>query len=142
MTTPPYARATAHGSYLILELLCAGDVEGETATSIGNPGRFGQVIMRSPINFAASEEALTLLRKLKSGGDSIGDVDWFRTMDGKEAAFSWLGGPKRLIDTDDPEIETARSFLGNSLPAEQLRKLCTIVPNEPPAEAIEAIDSR
>ena len=122
------ARITAYLGVLVCETLATASNK-DCALSIDNPGRIGQVFMNTKETLGVSEEAIELLKKIKIGRDSIGDVDWFESVQGD--VFGWLGGPKTIKDTAD-ELETARGF--------RIRSYVS-VPNDVPADAKAAIDS-
>jgi hypothetical protein len=123
-----YAKVTAHRGFLIFELLVDKSNE-EVATNLDRPGNLGQVIMNTKKNVGISDEAMALLKTVKNSYDAIGDVDFFATVDEKNA-FSWLGGPREI--KDPKSIEGARNTNWD-LPYIK-------IPNEPPAGAIEVID--
>jgi hypothetical protein len=76
-----------------------------------------------------SEEALVLLKTIKRGRDSIGDVDWWAVDDGS-SAFGWFGPMCRLIEP--AEAETSRQFkIGEYVS----------IPNDVPEGARAAIDA-
>ena len=95
------------------------------------PGRIGCVICDTKANLGISEEALILLEGIRRGGDDLGDVDWWKCDDGT-VAFSWIGGPCRLIHPE--KAETGRDF-------RMFREACAIIPNETPEEARDMIDT-
>lgn len=101
-----HAKITAHRGILVFDLL-ATESSDEVATSLDRPGNMGQVIMNTAKNLGVSAEALQLLRSLKRGHDSLGDIDWFKTRDGQHA-FSWLGAPHAL--KDPKTAETSRQY--------------------------------
>jgi len=58
------------------------------------PGQLGFVVDANSVDI--QPEALELLKAIKKGRDSLGDVDVFSA--GDKVIFGWLGGPLRLID--------------------------------------------
>lgn len=60
------------------------------------------------------QEAVDILKKLKKSSSSFGDIDVFKTGNGK-TIISWLGGPMRIIDPNicegsrnyDPDLLTS-----------------------------------
>ena len=94
------------------------------------PGKIGCVLVDTKKFLEVSEEALTLMEKVKRCSDDIGDIDWFKSDKG-DAVFCWLGNFKAIFDCR--EIVGSRTY-------SVFRDQCIIVPNNPPAGAIEAID--
>lgn len=126
-----HAKITAHRGFLIFDLLATCSIEDEVATSIDRPGNFGQVIMNTAKNVGISPEALELLKKIKPGRDSIGDVDWFSSDDGMDN-FAWIGGPKAIKDTRDSDLAGSRDY--------RIRETFVSIPNESDPGAIAAIE--
>ena len=124
-----HAKVTAHKGNLVLELLAEKSIENQVITTLDTPFTIGQVIMDTGTHLGISAEALELLNGIKRDNDDFGDVDWFRTSDGK-ACFGWLGGPKRLCDPS--RIEGSSSYESN-LPHIQ-------IPNDVPDGARQCID--
>lgn len=106
--TTVHANVTAYKGRLVMELLAKISIEGAVATSLDTPGNMGQVIMNTKEHLGVSKEALELLKTVKPGRDSMGDIDWFATSDGNHA-FSWLGGPYNIAKPSD--IEGSRSYV-------------------------------
>lgn len=131
---PPYARVTAYQGFLICEMLTSDDIEEEVA--VVGPGRLGNVVMRTAANLAMSVEAIELFRTIKRGRDCIGDVNWFRTQDGKGSAFSWWGGFKELFKAD--QATACRDSL-TFYSTDQLKQMCVVIPNDVPEGAMHAI---
>ncbi|MFA5489963.1 MAG: hypothetical protein WC284_12200 [Candidimonas sp.] len=124
-----HAKIVAYKGLILCELLTHHDVDDEVATSIGNPDRFGQVIMNSAKNVGISAEALALLQTLKKGTGSLGDIDWFRAEDG-DGVFGWIGAVRAIFDPKNCETSRDyRSDLGH-----------VVIPNDVPDQAKEAID--
>lgn len=122
------ATVTAYKGKLVLELKVDKSSE-EVSTSLDNPGSFGQVIMNTGKNLGVSAEALALLKTVKSGHDSIGDVDWF-VSDQQGDVFGWMGGAFAI---KDPRFcESARNFALRSH---------VVIANEPAPGAMEFIDA-
>lgn len=122
------AKITAHNGVLIIECTEKNSTPGETHLSIDQKGVIGQVIMKTRETLGVSDEALALLKTVKRGADSLGDVDWWKTNDG-HTAFSWLGPMCRLMDPSD--AEASRQYIIGEYVS---------IPNEPPQEAVDAID--
>jgi len=80
-------------------------VEGENFAPTGKT-RFGSVIIDTAKYLYASREAIELMRKVKRGRDSIGDLGWHDSNHGD--AFSWFGVIFRVVDPKT--CETARDF--------------------------------
>lgn len=126
--TSMLARVVAHEDLIIIEVL---DLQHKNVVPTGK-GRIGTVILDST-QIGFSEEALTLLEKVRPGRDSIGDVDWFETNTeaGKLFAFSWMGPINRIFHA--PSAEAARGY-------KVRRDACIIVPNEVTPEMLKAIE--
>lgn len=124
-----HARITAYKGYLVCELLAEQSVDGEVTTSLDNPGCFGQVVHDTAQHLGVSQEALALLQQVQRGTDDLGDVDWFRTSDGK-ASFGWIGGPYALKKPEDCEGSSSYEVLEH-----------VVVANEVPEGAMEAVDN-
>lgn len=93
------AKVTAYKGKLVFELLAAGSIVDQVASSIDMPGNMGQVIMNSATNMGISDDALALLKTIPAGSDAIGDVDWFHSVQGW--VFSWFGAPYAIKDPSD-----------------------------------------
>lgn len=122
-----YATVTAYKGKLVLSLLATASND-EVTTTLDNPGVIGQVICNSAKNVGVSDEAIELLKTIKSGRDAIGDVDWFAS-DAAGDVFAWLGGPYAIVDPKT--AEAARGY--------QVRTYAK-VPNDVPDGAKVAID--
>lgn len=71
---------------------------------INDPTQSGQLGFIVDSNFVdISKEAFSLLKKIKNGNDSIGDIDVFQTADNR-ITFAWLGGQLRAIDPKKSEF--------------------------------------
>ena len=62
-----------------------------------DPGQLGFVLDASKVDF--QQEAINWMKNLATTGDDIGDVDAFKTDDGK-VIFAWLGGPMTAIGSN------------------------------------------
>jgi hypothetical protein len=122
-----HAHVTAYKGLLVLELRVEKSIENEVVSSLDKPGNLGQIIMDSAKNVGISEQALALLKTVRRGSDSLGDIDWFKS--GDKAVFGWLGGPYRIADPK--VIEGSREYGIFDHVA---------IPNDVPAGAKEAID--
>lgn len=96
------------------------------------PGQLGFVMDASKIEI--SKEALKLLKTISKSGDDIGDIDVFKTNDGK-IIFGWLGGPLAL--KDPTEISGS-----NTYNADLLDKVVKITKNDPPQQFIDVVNKR
>jgi hypothetical protein len=94
------ATVTAYKGKLVLDLIAE--------TSDAAPGSFGQVIIDTTKYLGISKEAYDLLATIKPGRDSIGAVDWFES--DQCLVFSWIGGPKAVVDPADPDNTGARGY--------------------------------
>lgn len=104
------------------------DVKAEgLLNSPTQPGQLGFVVDANSVDI--QPEALELLKTIKKGSDSLGDVDVFSA--GDKIVFSWLGGPLRLID---PKKITGSRDYNPSL----LKSNVEVKPTE---EFIKAVDS-
>ena len=74
-----YAKITAYKGKIICELLVDHDVDGAVSCNVNHPNRYGNSIIDTTRNLGVSEEALDLMKTLKSGRDDVGDLDWYRT---------------------------------------------------------------
>ena len=104
--------------------------ETEEWVPCGN-GKFGCVLINTKGKLGISQEALELLRKIKRGRDSLGDLDCFKTADNRWC-FSWIGGLARFIDI--AEAETSRDY---QVPPESV---FDFIPNDVPIGAIDLIN--
>lgn len=75
-----------------------------------------------------SKEAFELVKTIKRGSDSIGDVDWWKCDNG-DFAFSWFGGPQALKQANI--CETSRQFTVGDF---------VEIPNDSPEGAIQAVE--
>lgn len=121
------ANITSYKGRLVIELLERSSTD-ECVTSLDTPGVFGQVIMNTDKNLGVSSEAVDLMKKVKAGHDSIGEIDWFSSAKGD--TFGWIGGPFTIVDPTT--AETARNFSIRSYQP---------IDNVVPAGAMAAIDS-
>lgn len=63
-----------------------------------SPPRMGTMFVYSNIDdLRISDQAMLLLKKIKAGRDSTGDVLWWKCSDGKRMAFSYYGCPYRRV---------------------------------------------
>lgn len=128
MTNSVHAKITAYKGKIVCELVAKSSIPNEVNTSLDNPTTMGQIIHNTEKHLGVSDEALKLMRTLKRGSDSLGDIDWFET-GGGTASFGWLGGPYNIIDA--AECEPSRDF--------KILKYVRI-PNDVPDGAKEHID--
>ncbi len=102
-----HARVTTYKGLLVLELLATQSIQNEVSTSLDRPGNIGQVIMNTAKHLGVSPEALTILKTLPKGQDSLGDIDWFQS-DAQGECFGWLGGPYAI--KDPARVETSAAW--------------------------------
>lgn len=119
----------AHKRHLII---CSDeDAKNKDWVPIGE-GKLGCVLLRTNRHLGISQEAIDLLKELKPGPDSIGDVDWFKSNE-DGYCFSWLGGTKMMIDIK--HVVPSRDY---EVPNEAHY---TLIDNTPPEEPVSIIDS-
>jgi hypothetical protein len=126
-----HATITAYKGSLIIDLIATKSIENEVATSLDGPTRIGQVIMNTGKHLGVSKEAYQILKTIKRGRDDLGDINWFVTTNNNmnAHAFSWLGGPKQIVN---PEwAEGGRAYVLGAY---------VEIPNDVPQAAAEAID--
>lgn len=123
-----HAKITAYKKLLVIELIAERSIEGEVTTTRDRDGLLGQSIHNTAQHLGVSAEALELLKCVQRGGDDIGDVDWFRTSDGK-ATFGWLGGPYAIYNPASSEGSSSYEVLEH-----------VVIPNDVPEGAMQAID--
>jgi len=123
-----HAKIVAYKDYLVFELLATKSIKDEVVTSIDNPNVIGQVIMGTKESLGVSKEAIELIGHVKRCRDDIGDIDWFKSKDGKEN-FAWLGGPRSIKSAANIETPTTTK-IGSYVE----------IPNEIPMMARTAID--
>lgn len=123
-----HAHVTAYKGLLVLELRVEKSIPDEVVTALDTPGNLGHLIMDSGKNLGVSQEALVLLKQVRKGSGSLGDIDWFRS--GDKAVFGWMGGPYRLAKPAD--VEASRQFGIFDYVS---------IPNDVPEGAREAIDN-
>ena len=93
--------------------------------------KIGCVVGNTKGQLEISQEALDLLKTLENSLDDIGDVDWW-WCEGGTHAFAWLGPIFRIVKIAD--AEGARDTTIHP-------KHCTIIPNAPTPEMIEAVEN-
>lgn len=96
---------------LVFEALSDEIIEGKIYPSGGN--RIGVVIIDTKNNLEVTEEAFPFLKNLfenavTDGGD-LGDIDWFRTDDGK-FCFGWIGQNKRIFLSNEQVWKSGNSL--------------------------------
>jgi len=124
-----HAHITAYKGKIVCELLADKSIEGEVTTSLDRPGNFGQIIHDTAKHLGVSAEAMALLKTIRPGHDSLGDIDWFGTSDGA-ASFGWIGGPYNIVDPKKCDASRDYKILGY-----------VEIPNDVPEGAKAAIDS-
>lgn len=120
-------KVTAYKDNLIIETVKPD--EDKNFVPVGN-GRLGCVLIDTKELLGMSEEAVTLMKKLRRNNDAIGDVSTWKTTEGTHC-FAWFGNLKRLVDVN--KCESDRDGI---IDIDHIT-----IPNEPPKEAIEVIDS-
>jgi hypothetical protein len=88
---------------------------------------FGNVMLDTKSRLQISKSAFNLLKDVRRGMDSIGDLSWWKVDDGTYA-FSWFGPSNRIMDPY--HIEGDKDFIIT----DQLIKECTIIPNRVPSK--------
>lgn len=130
--TIKHANVTAYRGILAVEWLTETS-DDTIVTPYDKPGLLGFVAMDTN-HIAVSDEAYEILKhKIRKGTDGIGDIDIFRTNDGKYA-FGTFGGKYKLIDPANPDTTGSRSY--QCPPRDQFQ----LIPNDMPEEAREVID--
>jgi hypothetical protein len=71
------------------------------------PGQLGFIVDADYVDI--QPEALELLKKVRTSGDDIGEVDAWKCADGK-TAFSWLGGPWKVFSPDEEGCTSSRTY--------------------------------
>lgn len=126
-----HAVITAYRQHLVIQLLAERSIAGEVKTSLDNPGCLGQTVLDSGANLGISLEALELLKKVKRGKDTVGDLYWKAKETGR-CIFAWRGEPVVAVS---PDTCKASDFFAIRAHA--------VVPNEgfpPPAELRDFLD--
>lgn len=116
----------SHKGYIGIK--SAFDAEG-LVNDPSKPGQLGFVLDASSVD--VHPDALELLKKVPSSHDDIGDVDIFKTNDGR-VVFSFLGGPLAVLCPGDGCSGS------NSYHPELLTPNPDVVPDK---EFVEYIDS-
>ncbi len=96
---------------------------------VTEPGHVGSVLSDTERRLGVSEEAWALLKTIPKSHDDIGEVDVW--MAGVKGCFGWLGSLYRVIDPT--KCDTSRTGI-EDIPH-------VTIPNEPPSEAVQVIDS-
>lgn len=96
------ARVSMENGKLVFETFSDDEIKDKLYPH-GN-GRIGAVILDTEKHLGITKEALPKLKELfeksPSSGDGLGDIDWFKSNDGK-LNFGWLGGNKRVFESGD-----------------------------------------
>lgn len=100
-------------------------------TPVDDKGIIGSSIIDSEKNVGISKEALEIMETIKSGGDAIGDIDWYKANDGTYI-FSWLCALYRIIDPKNSV--SARGF-------RVYKDECVIIDNDITEDMIEGYNS-
>jgi len=93
-------------------------------------GRIGCVLINTEDKLGLSEEAVEFLRKTKQSRDDIGDVDTWKTNDGK-GCFAWIGG---MFSIKGDQAEGSRKHDVDAIPY-------VTIPNDTPDGAKVIIDT-
>ena len=120
-------KVTSYKDNLIIETIKPD--EDKNFVPVGN-GRLGCVLIDTKELLGMSEEAVKLMKTLPRNNDAIGDVSTWKTTEGQHC-FAWFGNLKRLVD-----VKKCESDRDGIIDIDHIT-----IPNEPPKEAIEAIDS-
>jgi hypothetical protein len=91
------------------------------------PGQLGFVVDASFVDI--QPEALEILKQIKKGRDSLGDIDVFQA--GDKVVFSWLGGQLNLLDPK--RVSGSRDYNPSTLKSNSEVK--------PPQDFIDAVDN-
>lgn len=94
-------------------------------------GRIGCVLLDAS-KLHISVKAIDILLTTKATPDDLGDFDFWQCNDGKWC-FSWLGGIKRILTSDNEHSSSSNINMMN--------KICKIVPNDPTQEFMKAVDN-
>lgn len=135
MATEPIVRIYTYNGFLIID----GPVKLRHKDWVpADKHTIGCIISNTKKYLEISKEALKVLKKVKRCGDAIGDFDWFK-VDNEEWTFGWIGGPQNLKEIsliENGKLVGSRDF---KIPGP---KHYTIIENNPPKEACDAIDNR
>jgi len=81
-------------------------------------GRIGTVVLNSIKNLGIEKKALPVLKKLfddaECDGGDMGDIDWFRSDNGK-GNFAWLGDPVRIFKLKDETYKARGNYYMDAL---------------------------
>jgi len=121
-------KVTEYKNYLVIKTL--EPEKDDDFLPVTEPNLIGSILTNTGKHLGISKEALKFMKKLRVVGDDLGEIDAFKTYDGK-SCFGWLGNLSRLVGPDAV------------LPNTGFENIDFIeIPNEPPKEAIEEIDKR
>lgn len=87
-------KVTEYKGMLIIETL--KPEKDKDFITIKESGRIGNVLVNTGKHLGISAEALVFMKNLKISGDDIGEVDAWKTKNGK-SCFGWLGPISRVI---------------------------------------------
>lgn len=119
---------TEYKNVLIIETL--KPEKDDNFIPVTEPGKIGNVLMNTKEHLGISKKALKFIKKLKSSNDDIGEIDFWKTENGK-SCFSWVGPLSRLVG---PEAELSNMGFQDVDFIE--------IPNKPPAGARKAINKK
>lgn len=90
-------KVTEYKNTLIIETLKRE--KDDDFIPVTEPGKVGSVVINTGKHLGISKEALKFMKGLKVSHDDIGEVDAWKTDDGR-SCFAWLGGLKRSFGPD------------------------------------------
>lgn len=122
-------KLTVWRDHLVIETQNPEDLTYPGWTPVGGT-RIGCVIENTKVALGVSEDAFAWLEKVPKSRDAIGDVDWWACTDGMKA-FAWLGGTKSIKSRECDGSHKYDVFPGDYVP----------IPNDPPKEAMVAVDA-
>lgn len=121
-------------SFIAINLLKEKSEPGKSTLAHDHIGYIGNVL-HGLKQLGVSKEALVLLSKVGKSQDDIGELDCFKTNDGK-LHFAWLGSifGKKIIEIAEG------NDLGSSTYTAPTEADVTIIPNDFPQEAKEVVE--
>ena len=121
-------KVTEYKNVLIIETL--EPEKDKDFIPVTEPGHIGNVLKNTKKHLGISEEALKFIKGLKSSGDDIGEIDLWKTENGK-SCFGWMGPLSRLVG---PEAKLSNTGFQDIDFIES--------PNKPPTGAKKAINAQ
>lgn len=119
-------KITEYKNVLIIETL--EPEKDDNFIPVTEKGKIGSVLINTKEHLGISKEALKFMKGLKSSTDDIGEIDSWKTKDGKDC-FGWIGPLSRLVGSK-AELSN-RGFQDIDF---------IEIPNKPPIKAKTAID--